>query len=45
MINLFPEWPGEVFPLYALFPSRHHQPAKVRSFIAFCLGVIEKENA
>lgn len=45
LINLFPEWPGEVFPLYALFPSRHHQPAKVRSFIEFCLGVIEKENA
>lgn len=45
LINLFPEWPGEVFPLYALFPSRHHHPAKVRSFIEFCLGVIEKENA
>lgn len=45
LINLFPEWPGEVFALYALFPSRHHQPAKVRSFIEFCLGVIEKENA
>lgn len=45
LINLFPEWPGEVFPLYALFPSRHHQPAKVRSFIEFCLGVIEKEDA
>lgn len=45
LINLFPEWPGEVFPLYALFPSRHHQPAKVRSFLEFCLGVIEKENA
>lgn len=45
LINLFPEWSGEMFPLYALFPSRQHQPAKVRSFIDFCLGVIASENA
>ena len=45
LINLFPEWSGEMFPLYALFPSRQHQPAKVRSFIDFCLGVIARENA
>jgi DNA-binding transcriptional LysR family regulator len=44
LINLFPEWSGEMFPLYALFPSRQHQPAKVRSFIDFCLGVIAREN-
>ena len=24
LIDLFPEWPGEVFPLYALHPSRQH---------------------
>jgi DNA-binding transcriptional LysR family regulator len=45
LIDLFPEWSGEMFPLYALFPSRQHQPAKVRSFIDFCLGVIARENA
>lgn len=34
---LFPEWCGETFPLYALYPSRHLPPAKVRAFIEFCL--------
>ena len=44
LIELFPDWPGEKFPLYALFPSRHHQPAKVRSFIDFSLAMIAKES-
>jgi DNA-binding transcriptional LysR family regulator len=43
LIELFPEWSGEMFPLYALFASRHHQPAKVRTFIDFCLAVVAKE--
>lgn len=34
---LFPDWCGETFPLYALYPSRHLPPAKVRAFIDFCL--------
>lgn len=37
LIELFPDWPGETFPLYALHPSRHHPPAKVRAFIDFAL--------
>ena len=37
MVRLFPEWCGETFPLYALYPSRHLPPAKVRAFIDFCL--------
>ena len=36
LVELFPDWPGETFPLYALHPSRHHPPAKVRAFIDFC---------
>jgi len=35
LVNLFPDWPDETFPLYALYPSRHHPPAKVRAFIEF----------
>jgi DNA-binding transcriptional LysR family regulator len=35
LVNLFPDWPGETFPLYALYPSRHHPAAKVRAFIDF----------
>ncbi|WP_233871988.1 LysR family transcriptional regulator [Paraburkholderia adhaesiva] len=35
LINLFPDWADERFPLYAYFPSRHHVPAKTRAFIDF----------
>ncbi|TDY20530.1 LysR family transcriptional regulator [Paraburkholderia sp. BL6665CI2N2] len=38
LIELFPDWPDERFPLYALYPSRQHLPAKVRTFIDFCLA-------
>jgi DNA-binding transcriptional LysR family regulator len=40
LVELFPEWSGELFPLHALYPSRHHRAAKVRAFIDFCLEVI-----
>ncbi len=40
LIELFPDWPGETFPLYALHPSRHHQAAKVRAFVDFMLQAI-----
>jgi DNA-binding transcriptional LysR family regulator len=42
LIELFPDWPGESFPLYALHPSRHHPPAKVRAFIDFALKQAQK---
>ena len=35
LLNLFPDWADETFPLYALYPSRHHPAAKVRAFIDF----------
>jgi DNA-binding transcriptional LysR family regulator len=35
LINLFPDWADERFPLYAYYASRRHVPAKVRSFIDF----------
>ena len=37
LVELFPDWRGETYPLYALFPSRHLPPAKVSAFIDFCL--------
>ena len=40
MVRLFPEWDGETFPLYALYPSRHLPPAKVRAFVDFCLEAV-----
>ncbi len=40
LIELFPEWSDERFPLYAIYPSRLHRAAKVRAFIEFCLEII-----
>jgi DNA-binding transcriptional LysR family regulator len=40
LIDLFPEWHGELFPLYAYHPSRQHPPAKVRAFVDFCDEVL-----
>lgn len=40
LVELFPDWPGERFPLYALHPSRHLPPAKVRAFIDFVLRTV-----
>ncbi len=34
LIDLFPEWSGEQFPLYAFYPSRHLS-AKTRAFTDF----------
>lgn len=39
LVNLFPDWPDEQFPLYALYPSRHLPPAKVRVFLEFLAGL------
>lgn len=35
LINLFPDWAEEQFPLYVYYASRNHVPAKVRRFIDF----------
>jgi DNA-binding transcriptional LysR family regulator len=40
LVELFPDWPDETFPLYVLYPSRHHPPAKLRAFMEFCLETI-----
>jgi len=38
LVDLFPDWPDERFPLYALYPSRHLPAAKVRAFIDFAMA-------
>lgn len=40
LVELFPEWSDERFPLYAIYPSRLHRAAKVRTFIEFCIEVV-----
>lgn len=40
LVDLFPAWHGERFPLYAFHPSRNNPPGKVRAFTEFCREVI-----
>jgi DNA-binding transcriptional LysR family regulator len=40
LVELFPEWSDERFPLHAVYPSRLHRAAKVRTFIEFCLEIM-----
>jgi len=40
LIDLFPDWHGERFPLFAFHPSRKHPPAKVRAFVDFCVEIV-----
>lgn len=35
LVELFPRWRDELFPLYVFHPSRHLPPAKVRAFMEF----------
>jgi DNA-binding transcriptional LysR family regulator len=37
LVDIFPDWSDERFPLYALYPSRRHQAAKFDAFVNFCL--------
>jgi len=37
LVELFPDWPGETFPLYIVRPSRRLPPASVEAFMAFCV--------
>lgn len=40
LVELFADWPEERFPLYALYPSRQHPPAKTRAFIDFVTALL-----
>ncbi|MBF4987935.1 LysR family transcriptional regulator [Methylophilus sp. 14] len=39
LVNLFPDWSEEQFPLYALYPSRAHMPLKTSVFLDFVRGL------
>jgi DNA-binding transcriptional LysR family regulator len=39
LVELFADWGDTVYPLYALYPSRHHPPAKVRAFFDFIVSL------
>lgn len=42
LIDLFPDYADELFPLSVLYPSKEHVPAKVRAFVDF---VVEEMRA
>jgi DNA-binding transcriptional LysR family regulator len=42
LINLFPDWSGERWPLYALYPSRRYVPAKLEAFLDFCTAALRR---
>jgi DNA-binding transcriptional LysR family regulator len=39
LINLFPKYSDERFPLYAYHPSRHFVPAKLRAFLDYIAAI------
>jgi DNA-binding transcriptional LysR family regulator len=39
LVDLFPDWPGETFPLYAVRPSRRLPPAAVEAFLDYCTEI------
>lgn len=43
LIELLKGWTGEKFDLYALYPSRHLAPAKVRAFIDFVSQFLQED--
>jgi DNA-binding transcriptional LysR family regulator len=40
LTELFPDWPDERFPLYALYPSRRLMAAKLRAFLQFIAEIM-----
>jgi DNA-binding transcriptional LysR family regulator len=43
LIELFPGWSDERFPLYAVFPTRLYRAAKVRAFVDFVVEILKAE--
>jgi DNA-binding transcriptional LysR family regulator len=43
LVELFPDWPDETFPLFALYPSRSLPPAKLRAFLDFVSEIVRLE--
>lgn len=40
LVDLFPEWGEETYPLYASYPSRKNLPMKVRAFVDFMIDMV-----
>jgi DNA-binding transcriptional LysR family regulator len=44
LINLFPDWSDERFPLYVYYASRNHVPVKLRKFVDFIAASLGSET-
>jgi DNA-binding transcriptional LysR family regulator len=44
LVNLFPDWSEEQYPLYVYYVSRNYVPAKVRKFIDFVIASLNREG-
>jgi DNA-binding transcriptional LysR family regulator len=44
LVNLFPQWSDELFPLYVYHPSRHFVPARLRALTEFLMGSVNPER-
>jgi DNA-binding transcriptional LysR family regulator len=44
LVNLFPDWCDELFPLYAYHPSRHFVPAKLKAFTDFLVNALNSKQ-
>ena len=40
LVDILPDWPGEAYPLYVLYPAGHLPAAKVRAFIDFVVDEV-----
>lgn len=40
LVELFPDWAEERYPLYVVYPSRHLPPAKVRAFVDWVVAAL-----
>lgn len=39
LVELFPDWPGETYPLYAIRPSRRLPSAAAQAFLDWCVEI------
>jgi len=44
LVELFPDWPSETYPLHVMRPSRRLAPASVEAFLEFCGEICAEFN-
>ena len=44
LVELFPDWPDETYPLFITRPSRRLAPAAVEAFLGFCSEICAEQH-